>query len=145
MKSNKGVTLTSLIIYVIGMTIMVSIIATLTSFCYKNIDIGDINSNTTQYTKFTSILSEEVNKKNNSVIDCQSLTYGVSYIVFSSGNQYTFNQESKSVYRNNVKICDNIDTCDFSYTYIDSKYKIKVSFKTANIDMTESNSIVYNL
>lgn len=145
MKSNKGVTLTSLIIYVIGMTIMVSIIATLTSFFYKNIDIGDINSNTTQYTKFTSILSEEVNKKNNSVIDCQSLTGGVSYIVFSSGNQYTFNQESKSVYRNNVKICDNIDTCDFSYTYIDSKYKIKVSFKTANIDMTESNSIVYNL
>lgn len=145
MKSNKGVTLTSLIIYVIGMTIMVSIIATLTSFFYKNIDIGDINSNTTQYTKFTSILSEEVNKKNNSVIDCQSLTYGVSYIVFSSGNQYTFNQKSKSVYRNNVKICDNIDTCDFSYTYIDSKYKIKVSFKTANIDMTGSNSIVYNL
>lgn len=145
MKSNKGVTLTSLIIYVIGMTIMVSIIATLTSFFYKNIDIGDINSNTTQYTKFTSILSEEVNKKNNSVIDCQSLTYGVSYIVFSSGNQYTFNQESKSVYRNNVKICDNIDTCDFSYTYIDSKYKIKVSFKTANINMTGSNSIVYNL
>ena len=145
MKSNKGVTLTSLIIYVIGMTIMVSIIATLTSFFYKNIDIGDINSNTTQYTKFTSILSEEVNKKNNSVIDCQSLTNGVSYIVFSSGNQYTFNQESKSVYRNNVKICDNIDTCDFSYTYIDSKYNIKVSFQTANIDMTESNSIVYNL
>ena len=145
MKSNKGVTLTSLIIYVIGMTIMVSIIATLTSFFYKNIDIGDINSNTTQYTKFTSILSEEVNKKNNSVIDCQSLTYGVSYIVFSSGNQYTFNQKSKSVYRNNVKICDNIDTCDFSYTYIDSKYKIKVSFTTANIDMTGSNSIVYNL
>lgn len=145
MKSNKGVTLTSLIIYVIGMTIMVSIIATLTSFFYKNIDIGDINSNTTQYTKFTSILSEEVNKKNNSVIDCQSLTEGVSYIVFSSGNQYTFNQESKSVYRNNVKICDNIGTCDFSYTYIDSKYKIKVSFQTANIDMTGSNSIVYNL
>ncbi len=145
MKSNKGVTLTSLIIYVIGMTIMVSIIATLTSFFYKNIDIGDINSNTTQYTKFTSILSEEVNKKNNSVIDCQSLTAGVSYIVFSSGNQYTFNQGSKSVYRNNVKICDNIDTCDFSYTYIDSKYKIKVSFETANIDMTGSNSIVYNL
>ena len=145
MKSNKGVTLTSLIIYVIGMTIMVSIIATLTSFFYKNIDIGDINSNTTQYTKFTSILSEEVNKKNNSVIDCQSLTDGVSYIVFSSGNQYTFNQGSKSVYRNNVKICDNIDTCDFSYTYIDSKYKIKVSFETANIYMTGSNSIVYNL
>lgn len=145
MKSNKGVTLTSLIIYVIGMTIMVSIIATLTSFFYKNIDIGDINSNTTQYTKFTSILSEEVNKKNNSVIDCQSLTDGVSYIVFSSGNQYTFNQKSNSVYRNNVKICDNIDKCDFSYTYIDSKYKIKVSFKTANIDMTGSNSIVYNL
>ena len=36
MKNNKGVTLTSLIIYVIGMTIVVATIATLTSFFYKS-------------------------------------------------------------------------------------------------------------
>lgn len=145
MKNNKGITLTSLIIYVIGMTIMISTVATLTSFFYKNIDIESINNDTTQYTKFSSIFSEEINRENNHVIDCKSLTEEESYIIFSSGNQYTFNINSKKIYKNNVKICDNVETCDFSYTFIDSKYKIKVNFKTANIDMTGNNAIVYNL
>lgn len=145
MKNNKGITLTSLIIYVIGMTIMISTVATLTSFFYKNIDIESINNDTTQYTKFSSIFSEEINRENNYVIDCKSLKEEESYIIFSSGNQYTFNINSKKIYKNNVKICDNVETCDFSYTFIDSKYKIKVNFKTANIDMTGNNAIVYNL
>lgn len=145
MKNNNGITLTSLIIYVIGMTIMIATIATLTSFFYKNIDIGDINSDTTQYTKFSSILSEEINREHNSVIDCKELTDGVSYIIFSSGNQYTFNENSKSIYKNNVKICNNVEMCDFSYTFIDSRYKIKVSFKTESIDMSGNNAITYTL
>jgi len=56
MRNNKGVTLTSLIIYVIGMVIVVGIISTLTSFFYKNINIEGISDNgSTQYTKFSSI------------------------------------------------------------------------------------------
>lgn len=145
MKNNKGITLTSLIIYVIGMTIMVATIATLTSFFYKNIDIGDINNDTTQYTKFSSIFLGEINRKNNSVIDCKSLADGVSYIIFSSGNQYTFNEDSKSIYKNNVKICDNVEICDFSYSFEDSKYKVKVSFKTASIDLSGENAVEYTL
>lgn len=145
MKNNKGITLTSLIIYVIGMTIMVSTIATLTSFFYKNIDVADINNDTTQYTKFSSVLSEEINRENNSVINCKSLAEGVSYIIFSSGNQYTFNEKSKSIYKNNIKICDNVEMCDFSYTFIDSKYKITVNFKTSSIDMSGNNAITYTL
>lgn len=150
MKSNKGITLTSLIVYVIGMTIMVATIATLTSFFYKNIDVEDLNSDTNQYTKFTSVLSKEINRKDNSIIDCKQLKDDVgniivSYIIFSSGNQFTFNKDSKSIYKNNVKICDNVESCDFSYEYIDSKYKIKVSLKTTNIDKTGKNAIEYIL
>lgn len=150
MKSNKGITLTSLIVYVIGMTIMVATIATLTSFFYKNIDVEDLNSDTNQYTKFTSVLSKEINRKDNSIIDCKQLKDDdgniiVSYIIFSSGNQFTFNKDSKSIYKNNVKICDNVESCDFSYEYFDSKYKIKVSLKTTNIDKTGENAIEYNL
>lgn len=153
MKSNKGITLTSLIVYVIGMTIMVATIATLTSFFYKNIDVEDLNSDTNQYTKFTSVLSKEINRKDNSIIDCKQLKDDnddnddiiVSYIIFSSGNQFTFNRESHSIYKNNVKICDNVDMCVFSYEYTDSKYKIKVSLKTTNIDKTGENAIEYIL
>lgn len=145
MKKNNGITLTSLIIYVTGMLLVVTTIATLTSFFYKNIDIKAINNDTTQYTKFSSIFGEEINRSNNSIIDCKSLSYGISYIVFSSGNQYTFNENSKSIYKDNVKICDNVELCDFSYTYQDSKYKIKIDFKTSNIDMSGNNAITYNM
>ena len=145
MRNNKGITLISLITYIIGLTIVLALIATLTSFFYKNINAKDINSDTTQYTKFSSIFLEETSNKKNSVISCQSITDGISYIVLSSGNQYTFDENSKSIYKNNLKICENVEICDFSYTFVDSKYKIKINFKTSNIEMLGDNAIIYNL
>ena len=103
MKDSKGITLTSLIIYIIGMLIVVSIISTLTSFFYKNVNIGNINNDTTQFTKFSSIFSDEINRVNNSVLECRVLEengFKVSYIIFSSGNQYTFKSENKAIYKN---------------------------------------------
>ena len=147
MKSNSGITLTSLIIYVIGMTIVVGTIATLTSFFFKNIDIKSINDNgTTQYTKFSSLFLEETNKMNNRVIDCKTTEEDgkkVSYIVFSTGNQFTFKQENNSIYKNKVKVCDNVEDCDFSYTFVNSMYNIKVNFKNKNIDLTDINAMTY--
>lgn len=148
MKNNKGITLISLIIYVIAMTIVIGIIATLTSFFYKNINIEDINNDTTQFTKFSSIFLDEINKEKNIIIDCKtSLQNGlkVSYIVFSSGNQYTFKSENNCIYKNKIKICNNINDCDFSYLLIDSKYEIKVNFRTEDINMTGENAMVYTI
>lgn len=146
MRNNRGITLTSLIIYVIGMVIVVSIISTLTAFFYKNIDITDINDTTSQYTKFSSIFLNEINRENNSIVECKTFLeneYKVSYIIFSSGNQYTFKGENKSIYKNNIKICDNVEDCDFSYSFVDSKYMVKVNFKTNSIDMSGDNAITY--
>ncbi len=145
MRNNKGITMISLITYIMGLTIVLALIATLTTFFFKNISAKDLNSDTTQYTKFSSIFLEEINNKNNSVIECKSLNNGVSYIIFSSGNQYTFNANSKCIYKNKIKICENVEICDFSYTFVDSKYKIKVNFKTSNIEMLGDNAIIYNL
>lgn len=145
MKNDKGVTMISLITYIIGFTIIIALIANLTTYFYKNVNVSDINNDTTQYTKFSSLFTEEINNKNNSVIDCKPITNGVSYIIFSSGNQYTFDESSKSIYKNNVKICNNVDICDFLCTFVDSKYKIKVSFKSSNIEMLGDNAVIYNL
>ena len=65
MKNNRGITLTSLIIYVIGMVIVVSLIATLTTFFYKNVNVDNISKDTTQYTKFSNLFLKEINKKDN--------------------------------------------------------------------------------
>lgn len=148
MKSNSGITLTSLIIYVIGMVIVVSIISTLTAFFYKNIDIAGIDNTTSQYTKFSSIFLDEINRENNKVVECKTFLEDdnkISYIVFSSGNQYTFKSENCSVYRNRIKICENVEDCEFTCWFIDSDFRVKVDFKTKNIDMSGDNAIIYNL
>ena len=88
MKSQKGITLNSLVIYVIGMTIVVSIIASLTTFIMNNVqDKNNISQTTTQYTKFSSRFIKEINTNNNIVIDCQTNGSGsnkISYIIFLS-------------------------------------------------------------
>lgn len=153
MKNNKGITLTSLIIYIIGMLIVIATIATLTSFFYKNVNINEIEKvSTEQFTEFSNIFSKEINKTNNKIIDCKTNTevieekeYKVSYIIFSSGNQYTYKQETNTIYKNNIKVCTDIEDCDFSYTFINSVYQIKVNFKTANLDMTGENAVNYSM
>lgn len=148
MSDNKGITMTSLIIYVLGMVIAVSIIATLTSFFYKNVNVGNISKDTTQYTQFSNIFSKEIERKNNKVVDCKTTEEDgnkISYIIFSSGNQYTYKSQNKSVYKNKVRICQNVENCEFSYTFTDSIYSVKVEFKTDIINMTGNNAITYNL
>ena len=72
MKGNRGVTLTSLIVYIIGMLIMLATLATLRTFFSKNVDIRAINDDTIQYSKFASAFSTETNTKDNKVIECRT-------------------------------------------------------------------------
>ena len=153
MKNDKGITLTSLIIYVISMLVVVTTIATLTSFFYKNVDIDSLSKKSTeQYTNFSKLFAKEINQKNNKIIVCkiknetvQGKEYKFSYIIFSNGNQYTYKQINNSIYKNTKKICEEIKDCDFSYSYVDSIYKIKVNFLTDNLELTDEDAIIYDL
>lgn len=148
MKSEKGITLISLIMYVIGMTIVVALISTITTYFYKNIDIDADSNNTSEYTKFTSIILDEINKEGNRIIESKSTNRDgkqVNYIIFSSGNQFTFMEENNSIYKNNIKICKNIELCKFSYEYMNLTYVLKVEIKTGNINNTGDNAIIYTL
>ena len=63
MKSEKGVTLTSLIVYVIGMVMVISIVSVLTTYFYKNIkNVGADIDPIAEYTKFNSYFTNEINK-----------------------------------------------------------------------------------
>ena len=130
------------------MVIVVTTVSTLTTYFYKNIDINSTNNDTTQYTKFTSVFLDEINKGQNEVIEAKTISESdkkVSYIIFPDGNQYTFKEENKSIYKNQVKICENIDNCEFSYKYQDSQYIVQVQLKTGKIDKTGNNAISYTM
>lgn len=148
MENQKGITLVSLSVYIIGMMVIIAIVATLTTFFYKNINNIDDNDISTDYTKFTKIFSSEINKSGNTVVDAKTYIENdkkVSYIIFSSGNQYTYKEENKSIYQNNIKICTKIDNCEFSYSYQNSQYKINVELIAGNISLTGENKIVYTM
>ena len=49
------------------------------------------------------------------------------------------------VYKNQVKICNNIENADFSFKYQDSKYKITVNFKAGKIEKTGNNALTYTI
>ena len=73
MRTEKGLTLISVTIYIIVMLIIVSVITVLTSYFYKNVNIQSINQDLNQqYTKFNSYFIKEVNKKGNKILDIQS-------------------------------------------------------------------------
>ena len=133
MKSQKGVTLISLTIYVIVMAIVVGILSVITTFFYHNTkDFRDINP-LLEYTTFNSYFSDEVNNSNIKIVKCYTGTTDdeQNYIIFNNGVQYTYIPANKGIYRNKVKICRNIENCEFSETIENGKSTVTVKF-TAN-------------
>lgn len=113
MKSERGVTLTSIMIYVIALTTTVIVVGAMITYFYKNIKY--VSSNTAanaEFTKFNVFFTDDINVEGNNIKTWD--TQDLNYIVFSkTGNQYTF--KDGGIYLNKAKICKDIDTCVFSY------------------------------
>ena len=138
MHSERGITLISVTIYVIVMLIIISVITVLTSYFYRNVDINSVSENLNQqYTRFNTYFTEEINKKGNKILatgETESTTGDEpqKYIVFSSGNQYTYVPANDSIYVNNIKIAENIQECNFEKITENDKTKIKVTMSGEN-------------
>lgn len=130
MINNRGVTLISVIIYVIAILIIMGVVAVISNYFYKNVadSMNDIDP-VIEYTKFTSFFSEEVNTRNIKVLE-----WNENYIVFDNGIQYKYIAQNKGIYRNKVKICRNVDEFSFNVKNEDGKDKIEVYYKSGNFD-----------
>ena len=129
MKSEKGITLISLTIYVIAMAIVVGVIAIISTFFYSNMeDANNTVSPMAEYTKFNSFFSDEVNHEGIEVVSCGTTDNGQNYIVFSNEVQYTYISENKAIYRNKVKIAKEIDDCEFATGTNNGKRVVNVKF-----------------
>ena len=66
MKSQKGVTLMSVVIYIIVLTTIVGMMSTLTRYFYSNTEETIISSNTAeQNTRFLSYITNDINSRKN--------------------------------------------------------------------------------
>ena len=143
MKSQKGITLISITIYVIVMAIVVGIVAILSTFFYSNVnDANEAVDPLTEYTKFNSFFTDEVNNKDIEVLGCGTTNNGQNYIAFNNGVQYTYIPENEAVYRNRVKIAKGIKQCEFKLDVENYKNVIKVTFDSG--DKVRENTYTVN-
>ena len=147
MRSEKGVTLISVTIYIIVMLIIIAVISVLTSYFYTNIDINSISVDLNQeYTRFNSYFTEEVNKKGNKILDIGETENSSGngkqrYIVFSSGNQYTF-IPNQGIYVNQIKIVKNMTDCTFEKGETNGKTTITVTIIGENFNRKTTYTLV---
>ena len=110
-KKEKGITLVSLSAYVVLLMLIIGMIAV-----FKN----NMEEEMAEISEYTSIVSEinmihmfmlsETTELDNSIV---KRTGDGSYIEFSSGNYYLFS--NNTLYKNNIKIVENIKKCSFDY------------------------------
>lgn len=138
MKSEKGITLISLTVYIIVMVIVVAIVSIVSAYFYSNTSTLSNNINPlTEYTRFNSFFSDEVNHTNLKVLE-----WGEDYLVFDNGVQYTYVSENKGIYRDYVKICNDVEKCIFEAKIKNGKNVVAVTMK---IGTAEEKNVEYTL
>ena len=110
MKEERGITLVSLIIYIILLIFAISILAIVSDMFFSNTKyITENGKYISEFNKFNMYFIEDVKKNKN--------TYEVTehQIIFEDGTVYTYQEApDNSIYRNKVKICTNITYCEFT-------------------------------
>jgi len=133
MKKNRGITLISLIVYIILAIIVISMLTVLSTH-FKN-NIGDLDISTVHDIEFDKLnlqLLKEVKTENNYIDEEQTTS---TKLVFTNGNTYTY--ESDAIYLNdNIKIAENIEVFSSEFSKENSKQKIKVTVTIDGITRT---------
>lgn len=107
MKSQKGVTLVALVIYVIVFTIVISILALISSFFFSNVNLVKDQANyAPEFNKFNMFFIQDV--KNNT-----DVTVSGNTVTFADGTKYDFNLDQKAIYRNGKAIAKNVQVAVF--------------------------------
>ena len=139
MKKNRGITLISLIIYII-LSIMVLSMLTVLSTHFKD-NIGNLDISTVHDTEFDKLnlqLLKETKTENNYIDEEQTTT---TKLVFTNGNTYTY--ESNAIYLNdNIKIAEKIEAFSSEISNEDNKQKIKVTLTIDGITRTTEYVVI---
>jgi len=140
LKSNKGVTLLSLVVYVIVLMIVIALLSNFSGYFFKNVNLIAIKeASDEQYTRFLAYVAKDVNQNDINFVKTSS-NNEECYIIFKFENnkEHQYLYKNKTIYyldKNKVKkiaLCDNVDSCDFNYN--DS---IKVLTLNVNINNKE--------
>lgn len=136
MKKENGITLITLIIYMIVMCIVISILASISNFFFRNTNIIKEDSKyISEYNKFNMYFLDDI-KNNENTLEVKN-----DEIIFEDGTTYTFKKgPDNSIYRNKAKICNNIEYCYFDEKTHNSKKIIQVDMVVKGSKIFETNN-----
>lgn len=102
MKNQKGITLVSLVVYVIVMIIVLGVLSAIINQFYKNNDSMEADTEEIlKFNKFNTYFLKEAKLKDNKVDNVSD-----NYILFSSGNSFSLSGDA--IYYNNIQICKGV-------------------------------------
>ena len=137
LKSQKGITLTSLVIYMIIFGLIIGVMTTISTFFYTGIgEVVDTPKYLAEFNKFSMFFVADIKNYN-------SATVTENTIQFEDGPTYKY--DGAYIYRNNVPICKYIMNCTFTA----KTYNVNTTTKNLiNVDMqvgkNENKSITKN-
>lgn len=145
MKSNKGVTLTSLVIYIIGLVIIVGLMGSFTGYFYKNVsDVTMKQQAEEQYSKLLSYITKDVNS--DKLIFVKSGDDSIDYLIFKydDGTEHQYIYQDGNIYylditgQNEKKIllCNNVLNVSNVFDYIDGKVYLDFYINTQHFSKT---------
>ena len=140
MKSNRGVTLTSLVIYIIGLTIVITLMGIISNYFYRNINEVTIKQNADeQYSRFLAYLTKDANSDN--LIYAQAGINDEENVVFKFNNQveHQYILKDGNIYYINIEnnnekkiiLCENVSSSDV-FSYSNNKLDINLTIKDKN-------------
>ena len=104
--NENGITMTSLVIYIIILTMVIGILTTISTFFYTNMgEAIKVPKYANEFNKFAMFFGTDVKNYNNATVT-------QSTIQFEDGPTYKYQDDS--IYRNDVEIAKNIIMCKFS-------------------------------
>lgn len=144
MKSEKGVTLASLAIYIVLIFIALAVLATVTSNFQSGIkEINQKGTEIAEINNFNIYFLQEVKKQGNKIISISD-----NEITFSTGKKYSFIEDENAIYlietNANIKLAENIEVCKFSNNIIDGKSVITVTIKAKNTEQVTQEYVLNN-
>ena len=133
MKSNKGITLTSLIIYVIVFTIVVTTVTAISGYFTKNTDEIVISaSSSEQYTRLTTYLSNDINSINFENMEIEDYYIKVTFkdnsyhkYLYDNNKIYYISEKNEYIGKK-INLCNKIDDCRFIHNTDNNKLNISI-------------------
>ena len=130
MKSQRGITLASVAIYIVLILIALAVLATVALDFQNGVkEITKEGTEIAEINKFNMFFLQEVKKQENGIDVISN-----DEILFTTGNKYTFKGDNNIYLNDSINVAENIENCVFSSKLENGKIVIVVTIKVEKIE-----------